>query len=639
MNTKHTKIVFLLSIIFLMTMPVVLAESTILSPISDLIGPLIQQVFGSDNIDSVYLKFILFIAVFTIVYAALQKVSFLSKDGSKRSGISITLSIIIGLIGTLLMPEALARAIFLSYAGLFGLILLLAPIVALFAVLQFAAPDNWLTRIGKGVLAILIAWTIYARDSLFGGEGSNALPNWLASDPPADVSFSMAGILDVVALVFLLLGLWHLTVAIFSMFRGGSKESDITSIYEGELQQNNGTRRRGLTERISERSEPFRSWLDGEDPNLKARSQAIVNKLYKNTSDLKGLILGSELNNVLFDFVRSKEFEDDKALLEHTGVVKETIENLLRSIKNVIELGNSHSFAIVEGIATNTESRIPYMYLSREDFVSYVYNLDRQMYLNIGTLSRFNGSLTNMLKSGNINDIVEFFITFRNMACKNNKPSFDKMLSSQVVAAEKFADLSGEVVKIDVAFRELFNTNGILSSPSAVTKKREEIRRLVSQAHQTYIDLVKDVQVGFLSLSFKYSNSAPPSIRPSWSGYAELANKWSQFEQKLSDALSHSINGTSDEFDNSIAEMDALIKGAATKGGFNIFSELNISSFADYFNTAHPNFAKASSSGTSSGSTSSGSTSPSSTSPSSTSPSSTSPSSTSSGSKGSGSTR
>ncbi|MFT4283003.1 MAG: hypothetical protein ACMXX6_01110 [Candidatus Woesearchaeota archaeon] len=108
-------------------LPIVSANDGL--PIPDFILELIRIVWSGDP-SVVYLRFVIFIGVFTIFYAILQKTIF-GKGQTNRGGVSIALAIVLALIATITMPQTVVELIFNMYSGIFGLILLFGPVLYL----------------------------------------------------------------------------------------------------------------------------------------------------------------------------------------------------------------------------------------------------------------------------------------------------------------------------------------------------------------------------------------------------------------------------------------------------------------------------------------------------------------------------
>ena len=113
---------------FILALPVVSAQ---VIPLPSMLDSTIRGLFGGVS-DTVYLRLILFIGVFTIFYAVVNVLPFMQpKDGysSKKTpkGISVTLALSLAAIATFTMDDTLVLAIFNVYSGLFGLILVFIP--------------------------------------------------------------------------------------------------------------------------------------------------------------------------------------------------------------------------------------------------------------------------------------------------------------------------------------------------------------------------------------------------------------------------------------------------------------------------------------------------------------------------------
>jgi hypothetical protein len=111
----------------LLALPIVSAQGI---PVPDILKQIIETIF-SGNVETAYMRLILFIGIFTIFYALLNGIGPFSKEATKRGGISVTLALVLSAIASFTMPEATVNLVFNLYSGLFGLILLLGPILYL----------------------------------------------------------------------------------------------------------------------------------------------------------------------------------------------------------------------------------------------------------------------------------------------------------------------------------------------------------------------------------------------------------------------------------------------------------------------------------------------------------------------------
>lgn len=104
-----------------------------------------------DQMAFVIAKFILWIAAFSLVYYGLGKAGF-----EKARGVHITLSVIIALMGTLLIPNQVVATVWQTYSNIFGILLVLAPAIVT-ALLWKHLPEAEGPRrfIGGAVLVLL----------------------------------------------------------------------------------------------------------------------------------------------------------------------------------------------------------------------------------------------------------------------------------------------------------------------------------------------------------------------------------------------------------------------------------------------------------------------------------------------------
>lgn len=87
----------------------------------------ISQIFTQGSMSPWVMKFAIFWLVFAIFYALTSKAEFLSTG--KGKGVPITISVVLALLASVGMPNAIAQTIFNLYGGLFSAILLLLPFV------------------------------------------------------------------------------------------------------------------------------------------------------------------------------------------------------------------------------------------------------------------------------------------------------------------------------------------------------------------------------------------------------------------------------------------------------------------------------------------------------------------------------
>lgn len=111
----------------ILALPIVSAQGI---PVPDILTNIIRTIF-SGNVEIAYMRLILFIGIFTIFYALLNGIGPFSKEATKRGGISVTLALVLAAIASFTMPENTVTLVFNLYSGLFGLILLLGPILYL----------------------------------------------------------------------------------------------------------------------------------------------------------------------------------------------------------------------------------------------------------------------------------------------------------------------------------------------------------------------------------------------------------------------------------------------------------------------------------------------------------------------------
>lgn len=237
-------------------------------PIPDILTTLIETLFRGD-VDDAYQRLLIFILAFTIFYAGLQVSPFGAKSTGK-SGISITIGLILAAIATLSMPQTLLNTLFGMYSGIFGVILLFGPALAIliFVFKNFRGQDAG-TYIAQGLILAIVGLMLMSKEVL--------------ANVPILETIGAIGYVEFTGMIILIVAIVYLGKAIGALRSGSSLSGAAGNPFK--MRRNVLDDERGLIDKESNLMNRFKRDFDKEG-RLEQQERTAVGKI---KNDLQGM--------------------------------------------------------------------------------------------------------------------------------------------------------------------------------------------------------------------------------------------------------------------------------------------------------------------------------------------------------------
>jgi hypothetical protein len=120
---------------------------------------LTSYIQSGNDMGLVYARFILFIAVYALMYYGAGKVFDVANEPNKHKNVKIIISLVLALMGTVLIPSAIILNLIQTYSFLVSVLFMLIPIIAgLYVAHKEWHEDTTLHHLLRGIMYLLLAY-------------------------------------------------------------------------------------------------------------------------------------------------------------------------------------------------------------------------------------------------------------------------------------------------------------------------------------------------------------------------------------------------------------------------------------------------------------------------------------------------